>query len=420
VTVPHQATAEHWAPSVLGVVALVCGYASQLWIEALGQLYWAEVILPAVALAVALTRWPAELFRNSRLLMVCLLLMLIGFIASDLSAGTSSDNFLRGWSRVVVLATDSIALMIIYERNRWALWWFWLGAAAFGLQAALLAGIPITQWKFGYAEPVTTGAMNLSAFMPGWMSAGAYLFLGAVSILFDYRSLGAVLLVAGAILFMSGSASRRLAGAARMRSMVLVVGGVAAAAAIVVFLLSNSQSEFAQRRGASDIGRFSGLKVAMIAVADSPILGYGSWGEGTGEYADLFQKEALGDMMRIGAENMMESGDGFLPHSQILQAWMEGGILAAVFFMVYGWYLAMTVRDLAFAKAATRFRGFLLAMLLLNLWHLMMSPFMGSHRLNIASAIAIVVCSALGRQGERQRAFEPQCVALQAPPNLMR
>jgi O-antigen ligase len=219
------------------------------------------------------------------------------------------------------------------------------------------------------------------------------------------------------------SRSAGVAGAVnsiRMRSMIMVVAGVAAAAVTVFTLLANSNAEFAQRRGASDIGRFAGLKVAAIAITDSPILGYGSWGHGTEKYADLYFADTLGDMMKIGAENMMGSGTGFLPHSQILQAWMEGGILAALFFLAYGWYTVVTIRDLAFAKVQTRFRGFLLALLLLNLWHLVMSPFMGGHRLDIASTVAILVCTALAGRREAHDEAHLRHAAVAAPANLLR
>jgi hypothetical protein len=407
--------------TMLGAVLLTCGYVSQLWISGVGQLYWAEMILPAVALALVLHRWPAALFHGLRfrLLATGLLLMLVGYIVSDVVAGTSAEHYLKGWFRVLVLGTDAISLVVIYDRNRWALWWFWLGNAVFGLQTAILAGIPLTLWKFGYAEPITTGAVNASVFLPGWLSGGIYLLLGALSIVLDYRSLGAVLLVAGAILLMSRSSkSIALIRSTSLSSLIALVLGLAAAAAVANVLLTKSNEDYAERRSASDVGRFAGVKIGVIAITDSPLLGYGSGGEGTQKYAEMMYADAVKESLASGG--MPVAASGFLPHSQILQAWMEGGVLAAFYFLTYGCFLIVTIRDLAVSKLRTPFRGFMLVLLLTNLWHLFMSPFMGGHRLNIASAVALIVCSALSDRQRREQQVAPRLAARAlAPPNLM-
>lgn len=409
--------------SVLGLVMGICGYVSVLYIEAMGQLYWTELVLPLVAVAVAGSRWPEELLQNLRfkVLTTFLLLMLVGYIVSDMAAGATPENYLRGWSRVVFLATDVLALTVIYHRNRWSLWWFWLGTAFYGLQVAVMTGIPLTQWKFGYAEPVTTFAMNGTVFLTGWISAALYLLMGALSIALDYRSFGAIFLIAGAILLVTRSAKMSsFIESIRLRSVLLAAGGVAAAIVAAFMLLANSEGEFAQRRGASDIGRFAGLKIGAIAILDSPIVGYGSWGTGTEKYADLYYQETIDDMARIGAENMMSASTGFLPHSQILQAWMEGGILAVLFFVAYGWYLVVALRDLAFPRSPTRFRGFDLVVLLMGLWHLIMSPFAGNHRLTIAYAVALVICGPMAARSVRVGTADLRPRATSAPLNLMR
>jgi hypothetical protein len=415
---------EHKLLSVLGLAVCACGYVSQLWIEALGQLFWAEVALPAIALALVLGKWPQQLVASIRfrVLTIGLLLMLVGYVVSDLKGGTAPGEYLRGWSRVTMLAIDALSLAVIYDRNRWSLWWFWLGSAIYGLQVAVLSGIPLTYWKFGYAEPITTGAMNASALLPGWLSAAAYLVLGAASIVLDYRSLGALLLIAGAILLMS--ASGKVAGlgeSIRLRSKILVVTGIAGAATLAIALLLHSNEEFAQRRDASNIGRFAALKIALVAIAESPVIGYGSWGNGTEKFGNQYVEDTFQEQLENGTETGLARGTNFLPHSQILQAWMEGGMLAAFFFIAYGWYLLVTIRDLAFAKTATRFRGFLLALLLLNLWHLVMSPFLGGHRLDIASTFAMLVCALVPQRiAATNEAVGLRPITIAAPQNLMR
>jgi hypothetical protein len=414
---------EHKCFTVLGVLLLGCGYVSQIFIAGIGQLYWAETVLPALALVLVLNRWPTELFGSMRfrVLALSLFLMLIGYMVSDVVAGTTAENYLRGWLRVLVLATDAISLIIIYERNRWALWWFWLGWAVFGLQAAIISGIPLTKWKFGYGEPITTLALNFSVLLPVWLSAALVGALGAVSIVFDYRSLGAIFLAASAILMMSRfTKGAQLMGNVGLRSRILLATGVIVAAAATVALLGYSDSqEYAQRRGASNIGRVAALRIGAIAIADSPLLGYGSWGQGTGKYAEMHYQETVDEYSSIDVASG-GAGSVFLAHSQIIQAWMEGGLLAAIFFMAYGWYIGVTAHDLALSRISTRFKGFHLTLLLMSMWHLFMSPFMGPQRLTIASTVAIVVCGAMAARKESKQVHGARAVAVLAPPNLLR
>ncbi len=157
----------------------------------------------------------------------------------------------------------------------------------------------------------------------------------------------------------------------------------------VVTVLEQTNQEYSARREASSLSRFAAINIALIAISDSPFIGYGSWGEGTKKYADMLYEQTVREQREVRQSNIRR-GKSFLAHSQILQSWMEGGILAAQLFAFYGFQLLMalkyiiTIRRIDYVYLVYGF------FMLISLWHLFMSPYSGSHRLNIAVAAAIV------------------------------
>jgi O-antigen ligase len=89
----------------------------------------------------------------------------------------------------------------------------------------------------------------------------------------------------------------------------------------------------------------------------------------------------------------MASGTGsfFAPHSQILQAWFEGGILGAAFFIVLLWQLLTGLHVTIMSRTYDALSAVFAYVLLLQLWDLFMSPFGGDHRMEIAMAVVAVV-----------------------------
>ena len=139
------------------------------------------------------------------------------------------------------------------------------------------------------------------------------------------------------------------------------------------------------------------MGIGISAISESPLIGYGSWGEGTGEFADKLYKELASEMYDLGLSNWRRS-DIFTPHSQLLQSWMEGGLLAAAFFIFLGYQLYLGLKYVFFNKNLDHFVPLYSYFLVLDAWHLIMSPYSGSHRIFIALAIAILCSLRLEKQ----------------------
>lgn len=352
-----------------------------------GELYVTELLLPLLAVIVLLLG-KSQAFREKifwQFIVACILMML-GYIASDLVAGTSSFNYIRAWGRNVLLFIDFIALVIIVGSDRRLLWWLVLGMVSGQLLSLILNHVPIQDWKFGYAQPLTLMVLLFSYYIPLRVSVAILLVLSIISIYMDSRSSAAF------SLFVAGFIVIRLKNPAGLKlslSSIFKIGTVGTVLIILIStLLSQTQNEFSDRRDASSTGRFTALRVGAVAISDSPILGHGSWGEGTEEYANMVYKDMKKKMAELGRN--WKRADTFRPHSQIIQSWMEGGILAAAFFFFLGYQLVIGLKGVVLTRRLDYLSPLYVFLLLSSLWHLLMSPYGGGHRLQIALGIAVI------------------------------
>jgi O-antigen ligase len=337
-------------------------------------------------------------------------LMLLGYLLSDLFSDTNPEQYVRGWARVAVLAADLLALYVVVSHGARHLWWFALGLALgmliqWGAGAPAGGGSPTTTGPFSpgaapfsmmnFKEGLGLGFAILAALAAGFLgrSIGALLLatLGALTVLLDFRSLGAGLLVCAALFaFMRRFGSQQ----ARLWRALLTAAGLAVAAALLAVTLAQGDSQVEARRDESNLNRYVGMSVAWRAIADSPFLGYGSW-SGDKAHVDLLNQELF--RAAAGTDIPVTRTESLLPHSQLLQAWIEGGFLAALFFLFYGWQALRSLAWLALHHAPGRLTPLYLLFIVTGLWDLAASPFLGSHRVSIECAMAAMALLA----GER-------------------
>lgn len=382
--------------TLLRLAAFGCGCSSAFGIEILGQLYWAEILLPVVTLILLVTKSPAGLFadRSFRVLMSTIVLMFIGYMISDLAAHTPTEMYLRGWARVAAFGSSAFSLCVICWNDRRCILWFCVGMAAGGITAGWMAGMPLTRWKLGYGEQAALLAASLGTFLPLWLASAGIAFVGGLSVLLDYRSLGVVLMLVAAGTFLRGTGVdlRRL-----WRTLPLLLLAGIAVAIVANWLLNASNEDNQLRRSVSNISRFAALRVGTIAIIDSPVLGYGSWGQGTEKYAEMLYEDTVGEMISEDAGDMLHRGHAFTAHSQLIQAWMEGGVLAASFFLAYMFHLLRGLIRCMYVRPADYLTPIILFILCGNLWAALMSPFLGSQRISIALAVAVITMLATER-----------------------
>ena len=342
-------TVEKIRITFLSLLVFAAGIPSKQVLDLGGELYVTEILLPLLAAGVIIFG-KSQVFREKIFWQFVFagFCMIFGYMISDMVAGTDSSKYFRAWGRNLILFTDFIALAIIVGSDRRLIWWFVLGIATGALFSLILGSVPIHDWKFGYAKPLALMALLLGYFMPFRITMIFLLLLAIVGIYMDTRAGSAYCLFVAGFLYM------RIKKADGLKLSPLMIVKISSVAFLLITMLmvfmSQTQDEFSNRRESSSSGRFAALRVGLVAISDSPILGHGSWGEGTKEYADMVYKDLLPTMKELGRDRQWKRGNTFRPHSQLLQSWIEGGVLAGAFFFFLGYQLFIALKGVILTR----------------------------------------------------------------------
>lgn len=381
--------------NLLALCCALCGAFARTKIVFVGELLVGEIALILLGLLVFLFRGSGRQIVPAFLAAVFAagMMMLVGYALSDLVAGTGPGQYLRGWARVVFTLAFSLSFAIIASHGWRHVWWFIAGMTASNLGSVVLIqqSFGVNDWKFGYAAPIAFVVAMAAGYLPAGLSAMLFGLLGIINIVLDYRSLGGICLVITVMLALQSPALRRSAA--------LRLGTLALAIPAVVMLGSwaylQGDKETMARRAESNVGRSVTMQVAIDAIRDQPLIGFGSWASDK-EYSARLRRAMTKAL--AGTDMEGDLGAVILPHSQILAAWIEGGILGAGFFMFLTWQLASGLKSLAQGRTAGTMVPVALLVLLFGFWDVFASPFAGVHRISIALCVAVLSLIAFDRQ----------------------
>jgi O-antigen ligase len=380
----------HVRPAGIGLLAFCCGALQSLTVNLVGEIYAAELLLPLIGFAALCARNGDAVFRERVFwsLILALGVTLCGYVISDFVRDTRPDQYLRGWGRVLLLATDFAALCMLLRQDRRNLWWFALGMGIGGiLHLRLILHTPISIWKFGYAEPMLLFAAAAGCFLPIRLAAAWLGVLGLTSMWYDFRSFAAICFLLATYMWLRAARPwQPLVGGGKSLRL-LIAGGFAGALALATLAMTESDYSI-HRRAESNAGRSAAFEVGLIAISRSPLIGYGSWTEDR-ELAELYLKRYL-DKRGVRDPNA-DAGRHFTPHSQVLQSWVEGGVLGAAFFLMLGYQLLRSAKWSALARPVDMLTPLILYLLFSCAWNLFMSPFSAPHRIQIALGAAVLM-----------------------------
>ena len=385
--------------SALALLSLAAGLVAPIRVRLVGELYASELLLPLAGL-VALTSPNARgLFKQKWfwLVLISILVTLAGYILTDYIRGSSSAQYMRGWARPIVLASNFISLSLIAYADRRNLWWFAAGVGAGGvLYARLVMNTPISLWKHGgYAEYFTVGFAAFSYFLPARVSSLGFVVLAALSVHWDFRSHAGFCLVIAAVMWMRGGTS--------IKPIALWKVGIALALALIAAWLAVQSQQTGwhrERQAGSNLGRSFGIQFGIQAGINSPIIGYGSWSSSP-ELQRAMQQVRERDPRMAGDWLDDYGGSTASIHSQILQAWVEGGIIATAFFLVLLFVMLRFGRELFALRPLDALTPIFVFYFTATAWHLFMSPFAIGARTYDAMVAAIVLVLVLERQMRR-------------------
>jgi hypothetical protein len=341
-----------------------------------------------------------ELDRRILLLLVLGAAWLWSQFLADLIRVSSFEDYSRGWARIGFTLANLVVLWLLLGGHLKRQLLFAAGLAAalvvrFVFEPGQLAeGDP---WKFGLAVPVTLGlaivASTKSAQRAWFLQPAVLASASFVNMILGFRSLAGVCFLAAVLLTLR---SRR-AGGFRLTPVALAVIAVASAVAFFVgyqraardgLLGPAAAVKFEnQTRGSGGIflaGRPE-TYASILAIRDSPLIGHGSWP------SDPKYRLAMAGELRSRGYVVYEPFETDLipTHSYVLGAWVEAGILGAVFWCVVlalcaSALLAIHRSDTRFAPLGS-FLGFWL------IWDVLLSPFGADRRVIVPFAVVVLV-----------------------------
>jgi hypothetical protein len=370
-----------------------------------GRLYLSELfLLAALPFLIAERRfsradsWPTTLVAAG-------LLWFWAQVVTDLYRGTPPIDLLRGWSNIAFTVIDLVALLMLISGQRRRVIIFG-DALAYRFNPNPYVGVD--PWKFGVAIPITLAIVLVSChrafFRIRFFPAVSLLMAGVLNFAFGFRSLGGVCVLAASYLaaqaFSRGSGSLKVTPA---RLAALSAIGIALAAVLITTYGHAAREGFlgtpaAQKYRQESSGKFGVLLggrpeffVSSRAIADSPLIGHGSWAK---------DPKYTNDLLSVLYRNGYKPSGGLLyaiqhssylipSHSFLFQSWVEAGLLGAVFWILV---LALTLTTLIVAFRERPLLSPLLAFLsVLLVWNIFFSPYGADARIFAMFTIAVLL-----------------------------
>jgi len=391
VSVDEPPPASMWlSPSAW--MSFLAGFSTFFTISFVGEMPVGELVLVTAAgwaaLCVAFNNtWPGRLLQSRFLwsLLTAQLIALGGYVFSDLYRHSLPLDMARGWSRMVFLAIDLVAIAYLFGCARRNFLVFQLGQCLGAVASALILG-PLfgDMWKFGVGYPLTFLVFFIAPLAGPFATILAASAMGTVHFLMDYRSLGGLCLLVGVLTF--------LQIAPRQFRLWLAPVMIVAALGAGLWIYGHTQGNNT-RATRSNIERSASVIAAWDAFEQSPLIGHGSWFSNTDVYDNFMViRHAAAKQAHVGGFADPNKDPGAVAvHSQILVALAEGGLFGGAFFFVYGAGLVWTLYSMIFVRRWHRLAPFCILVLLSALWDLFCSPFSGAQRVSIAMVSSLIL-----------------------------
>ncbi len=397
------------------------GLLSGVSVNIVGRLYLTDLILPALCLlfwVVGRNFWRDRFERNILLLG---LFWLLGQLFADFFRGSSLNDMLRGTASIVTLLLQFSALYQIARSQQarfgdHALVWLLYGTALGGMLMPLVSPTPYSEtdpWKFGYGIPAAITLVTLLHRMAVSSSptsrhlATLFAFaFGGVSVWLGYRSLGGAVMLAALVCEVRFTPLGRFLSRWKggIRAIIFAVAGGAAAYVGLVSAygrlaesgwLGEEQKAKYEAQSSGEFGLLVGGRLdlipAIMAIKDSPLVGYGSWAKDSRYRSYLLLADRFGYRYEEGVlESKFERSEEIPAHSHILQAWLWAG-LPGLLFWLYVAYLVVRAAFGAFASgSALTFP--IVFLMILSLWDIAFSPFGSFVRYQWAMRLTLFLC----------------------------
>ena len=384
-------------PLISAVGMFILGAFTGYPVQIVGKLYPGEIILALVAVASVpgLFSMPRTIRSQVLIFLFAMLVGFGGYVLSDIYRESESTDYMRGWAHWGFMILSFLALVRLTYKQPKYLFIFMLGFSLVnGSVPFLLPGSTssfINTWKFFAAVPIIIGCLYL---VRKWrpIPVGIVLvFLGITSAALDTRSIALLCLLTAGLVVLAGKKKKvtdyqvSIRKNALIGAVVVLAGCVWAAIFVVqkyaeVYDLSGRQERSSTRRLAMALTTFD-------IIRESPFIGYGSWARDRNLAKK--QERMMGKLEAVNVRGEHRE-DIIIAHSQVLQTWLEGGMLGVFFCLVFGIRLGFCIIHLGTKYPYHALVPFYIFLLWHSSWHLMFSPFRGTQRIFIAVTCVII------------------------------
>jgi hypothetical protein len=389
-----------------------------------GRLYLSELLLLAALPFLIAERRFSRAMRWQIAVVVAGLLWFWSQAIADLYRSTPPLDLLRGWSNIAFTVIDLVAILMLISGERRRVIIFATGIVVGEALAYRFNPDPYASgdpWKFGIAMPITLAIVLLSChsalFRMRLFPAVSLFGAGVLNFAFGFRSLGGVCVLAG--VYVAAQAFSRGSGPLKTTPLRLAAScavGISLVALLITayghaaregFLGAPAAQKYSQESG----GKFGVLLggrpeffVSSKAIADSPLVGHGSWAKDP-----KYTNELLSVLYRNGYQPTggllyaIQHSDFLIPsHSFLFQSWVEAGLPGAVFWFLV---LALTVTTLIGSFKERPPLSPLFAFLsLLLVWNIFFSPYGAGQRIVAMFTVAVLLTCKSVRVGLQQKA----------------
>lgn len=401
--------------SVGGLVSFCL--AAVLWVELhiVGRLFLPELML-LMLLPLLLFKRGAKL-RSALPLRFLVLgcLWLVAQIVTDIVRETPAADYLRGWAKIGFTLINFAALYLYLSKDEVRFVMFAAGMVVGNIAEYLFApnryaeGFP---WKFGYGWAVTLAIVLVAQAARSKdhdiLSKSLIFGAAALNLILGFRSLSLICFASGAFIFITqrseASGAGRRAAALRKAFIAAAVIGIPIAGFSVLYSVGSQRGWFGketalmyQVQSSGDLGFIVGGRSQILAssqaIIDSPLLGHGSWAKDP-KYTELLSQR----LESYGYALLGEDDEDLIPsHSYVLGAWVESGVIGALFWL---WVGLTVIRLMVRMKWSQSTHGlFPLAAFggMTLVWSIPFSPYGAQERLYASYYIALLMFMGLRR-----------------------
>lgn len=374
--------------------------------NAVGQVFVADAVALALLPFLLHLRRRRTMRPIPRPVILLLCVWLFSQIETDLIRVTPFADYARGWGQIALTLIHLVVIWTLIDGQLRRVILFSASTAAGMLVAALASPDRFTDiepWKFGFAAPFMLGMATLLsrrvlAKQP-LIAIAAFAIAAPLNLVLNFRSMAGICLLVAAILVVQSVIALR--GGPVRRSSPVRVGVMLVIATVVTFGFVKAYESTARSGALGDaarkkleqlsyrgqgviLGGRTDVYVATLAIRDSPLLGHGSWAKDS-HYITLLRA-----LRRRGA--VREAEPGLIPsHSHLFGAWVQAGLLGAVFWLYVLFLAAGALAELLHRRS--HLAPLIAFVAILLAYDILFSPFAAERRLLVPFFVVVLLVS---------------------------